>query len=252
MTTPHPNPDPIKGPTNPIKGPTDNFDSGEKLGYVFKNAELLRQALTHRSYSGGKKGGVPSHNERLEYLGDAVLELVFSEYLYHTGLDEAQMSRIRSIMVRGQELAKAADGIGVGFYLLLGKGEVSTGGRTKPSILAGAFEALVGAIYLDGGYEEAKKAVAGIFWEQLEAIIKSGECRDPKTELQERCQQIMGGLPVYRLLKEEGKEHEKLFTAGVYIASKQYGLGKGKTKKEAQSMAALEALERLKLEEKEK
>ncbi len=225
-----------------------HFDTAKKLGYAFSDGELLRQALTHRSYCGEKKGAAPSHNERLEYLGDAVLELVFSEHLYHTGLDEAQMSRIRSIMVRGQELAKAADGIGLGPHLLLGKGEVGTGGRTKQSILAGAFEALIGAIYLDGGYEAVKRAVLGIFREKLEAVIESGEAQDPKTELQELCQKVMGSLPVYKLLKEEGKEHEKLFTAGVYIGGQPYGRGEGRTKKEAQSLAAREALERLRLE----
>ncbi len=235
--------------TDPKSNPETHIDPAKKMGHVFRDEELLRQALTHRSYCGDKKGGSPSHNERLEYLGDAVVELVFSEYLYHTGLDEAQMSRIRSLMVRGQELARAADGIGLGPHLLLGKGEVGTGGRTKRSILAGAFEALIGAVYLDGGYEAAKQAVIGIFREKLEATIESGESRDPKTELQELCQKIMGNLPVYKLLKEEGREHEKLFTAGVYIGGKSYGRGEGRTKKEAQSMAALEALEKLKLEE---
>ncbi|MDA8086888.1 MAG: ribonuclease III [Nitrospiraceae bacterium] len=245
MTAPKPNPEKEKEKEKKL------FDPAEKLGHVFRNEELLRQALTHRSYCGDKKGGIRAHNERLEYLGDAVVELVFSEYLYHTGLDEAQMSRIRSQMVRGQELAKAADGLGLGSYLLLGKGEAGTGGSTKQSILAGAFEAMIGAIYLDGGYEAAKKAVIGIFREKLEAIIESGESRDPKTELQELCQKVMGSLPVYKLLKEEGREHEKLFTAGVYISGKSYGRGEGRTKKEAQSRAAREALEKLKLEEKE-
>ncbi len=245
MTPPRPNPE-----KEEKEKEKSLFDPSKKLGHVFRDRELLRQALTHRSYCGEKKGVAPSHNERLEYLGDAVLELVFSEHLYHTGLDEAQMSRIRSLMVRGQELAKAADGIGLGPHLLLGKGELSTGGRTKQSILAGAFEAMVGAIYLDDGYEAAKRAVLGIFREKLEAVIESGEAQDPKTELQELCQKIMGSLPVYRLLKEEGKEHEKLFTAGVYIGDKSYGRGEGRTKKEAQSMAAREALERLKLEAK--
>ena len=226
---------------NPEAG---EIESG--LNYSFRDKGLLRQALTHRSYIGAsRKAQAAGHNERLEFLGDAVLDLVFSEYLYHTGFNEAEMSRIRSIMVRGSELAKAAGKISMGKVLLLGKGELSTGGRAKQSILAGAFEAVIGAIYLDGGYAAAKKTLMDIFGEKIKAVIESGQFRDAKTELQELCQKLFGRLPVYRLLKEEGKEHEKFFTSGVFISKKPYGQGTGRTKKEAETTAAREALERL-------
>ena len=224
----------------------DSGETGPELYYNFRDKGLLRQALTHRSYFGEVPTAAPArHNERLEFLGDAVLNLIFSEYLYGTGFDEASMSRIRSIMVRGSEFAKAASRISLGSALLLGKGELRTGGRTKQSILAGAFEAVIGAVYLDGGYEAAKKTVIGIFGEKLKAVIETGQFRDAKTELQELCQKLFSALPSYRLLKEEGREHEKYFTSGVFISGKPYGRGRGRTKKEAETIAAREALEKL-------
>ncbi|MDA8388623.1 MAG: ribonuclease III [Nitrospiraceae bacterium] len=224
--------------------------SGPALSYSFKDKNLLRQALTHRSYFGEGRAPAPAkqpagHNERLEFLGDAVLTLIFSEYLYGTGFDEAGMSRIRALMVRGSEFAKAADRISLGGALLLGKGEMRTGGWTKQSILAGAFEAVIGAVYLDGGYGAARKTVIEIFDEKLKAVIESGQFRDAKTELQELCQKLFGMLPSYRLLKEEGREHEKFFTVGVFLSQKSYGRGKGRTKKEAETLAARQALEKL-------
>ncbi len=219
------------------------------LSYSFKDKSLLRQALTHRSYIGESRGAqAAAHNERLEFLGDAVLNLVFSDYLFQTGFNEAEMSRIRSLMVRGSELAKAAEGISMGRVLLLGKGELTSGGRMKQSILAGAFEAIIGAIYLDGGYPAARQTLMAIFGERLKSVIESGHFRDAKTELQELCQKLFGGLPSYRLLKEEGREHEKFFTSGVFITKKLYGRGKGRTKKEAETLAAREALDILKTE----
>ncbi|MDA8169873.1 MAG: ribonuclease III [Nitrospiraceae bacterium] len=209
-------------------------------GYKFKDKELLRQALTHRSYAS------TLHNERLEFLGDSVLELVLSEYLFGTGMSEAGMSRARAAIVRGSELARAAAGIGLGDFILLGKGEISTGGGKKDSILAGAFEALAGAVYLDGGYEEAKALIMRILKDKLLSVAEEGQLRDPKTELQELCQRLFSQLPAYRLLKEEGLEHRKLFTSAVYISRELYGQGTGKTKKEAETEAAKMALERLK------
>ena len=230
----------------------DAWETVPVLDYRFKDRTLLRQALTHRSYIGEAPAAAPAgHNERLEFLGDAVLTLIFSEYLYQTGLDEAAMSRIRAIMVRGSEFARAASRISLDEALLLGKGELRTGGRAKQSILAGAFEAVIGAIYLDGGFEAAKKTALGLFGEKLEAVIESGQFRDAKTELQELCQKLYGTLPSYRLLKEEGREHEKFFTCGVSISRKPYGRGRGRTKKEAETLAAREALEKLREEKPE-
>lgn len=221
-----------------------------KIPYQFKNRKLLQAALTHRSYSGekvpDKKAGLAfRNNEKLEFLGDAVLELVLSEYLFGSELNEASMSRIRALIVNGPELARAALRINLDRHILLGKGEESTGGRKKTSILAGAFEAMVGAIFLDSVYEEAKRVVLALFHELLLKTIQKGKFRDPKTELQEFFQKTYGELPVYRLLKEEGKEHEKIFTSGLYLRRKLYGKGKGPSKKKAEIEAAREALKKL-------
>lgn len=223
---------------------------GPDISYQFRNRKLLQAALTHRSYSGEKRLEKKTslafrNNEKLEFLGDAVLELVFSEYLFQTELNEASMSRIRAMIVNGPELARAALGIDLDKYLLLGKGEESTGGRKKTSILSGAFEALIGAVFLDSGYEEARRVVLEIFEEKLLKIIQKGKFRDPKTELQEFFQKTYGKLPAYRLLKEEGTEHEKIFTSGVYLERKLYGKGKGRSKKMAETAAASEALKKL-------
>jgi len=221
-----------------------------KIPYIFKNKRLLTAALTHRSWAGEKKPAKKvalsmRHNEKLEFLGDSVLALIFSEHLFGTELDEAQMSRVRAMLVKGSELARAAQAINLDAHILLGKGEESTGGRKKPSILAGAFEALLGAVYLDGGYEEAKRLVLMLFEEKLSQLIESGKYRDAKTELQEYFQKLYGELPVYRLLKEEGREHEKIFTSGVFLRRKLYGKGRGHTKKEAETGAASQALEKI-------
>ncbi len=212
------------------------------LGYSFKNKTLLVTALTHRSYAGEQKKAT-SHNERLEFLGDSVLSLILSEYLFDKGLDEAAMSRARAHLSRGSELAKAATELELGNYLHIGKGEESTGGRRKESILAGALEAVLGAVYLDGGHDEARALVMRILKDRLLAV-PGGGFKDAKTRLQEYFQKEFGELPAYKILKEEGLEHQKTFTAGVYHKRKLYGKGRGRTKKEAESAAAEKALEK--------
>jgi ribonuclease-3 len=224
------------------------------LPYKFKNKKLLTAALTHSSFAGEKK--IPSkislalrHNEKLEFLGDAVISLVLSEHLFNTELDEAHMSQARAVLVKGPALARLAKSINLYKHILLGKGEEATGGRAKASILAGAFEAVMGAVYLDGGYEEAKRTVLELFQDTLTRLLESGKYHDAKTELQEYFQKHFGELPVYKVIKEEGREHEKIFTSAVFFKRKLYGKGKGRTKKEAETEAASQALEKLGQEE---
>jgi ribonuclease-3 len=220
-------------------------DIEEILGYRFRDKGLLRTALTHRSYIGEKKEKKAAHNERLEFLGDSVLSLILSEHLYRGGgLDEAGMSKARAHLSRGSELARAAEGLGLGEHLLIGKGEETTGGRKKQSILAGVFEAVLGAVYMDGGYEAARGLVLSVMGEKLRKL-EGGRYQDAKTRLQELFQKEYGRLPVYKIMKEEGAEHEKLFTAGVYHERKLFGKGRGRTKKEAETRAAEEALEKM-------
>jgi ribonuclease-3 len=215
----------------------------EAIGYRFKDQGLLRQALTHRSYTGEHPQA--RHNERLEFLGDAVLALVVSAELYKAGLDEAQMSKARAFLVKAQELASLAEQLGLGEHLLLGRGEVETGGRRKRSILAGALEALIGAVYLDGGLRGARAMVRRLYKKRLKELLSTGRFLDAKTELQEVCQRQMGVLPSYRVLRAEGLEHRKLFTVGVYVRGRLLGKGRGPSKKEAQQEAAQKALRKL-------
>lgn len=215
-----------------------------RLGYRFRNKKLLSLALTHRSRTAEKKS--EANNERLEFLGDAVLELALSEYLYAKGtFNEAEMSRLRAWAVKGTELTRTANELSLGDYLILGRGEEATGGRGKSSILSGAMEAVFGAVYLDGGYEEARRVIMGLTGCKLEETIKSGKSRDPKTELQELSQRLYGSLPLYKVIEEEGREHEKIFTVAVSLRRRVHGRGKGASKKEAERLAALEALKKL-------
>ncbi|MFZ5995919.1 MAG: ribonuclease III [Nitrospirota bacterium] len=217
------------------------------LGYVFKNKKLLLNALTHKSFHHENASKNPAHNERLEFLGDSVLGLIIAEALYleQGGLTEADMSKMKSYLVKESVLFEMASKLSLGTYLRLGKGEESTGGRTKKSVLSDAFEALVGAIFLDSDYPTAKAVVLGLFRERIPAVMLKQEGYDYKSELQERCQSMFGMLPDYKIVKQEGEEHKKVFTAEVYIKDTLYGSGIGKSKKEAQMAAAKGALEQL-------
>jgi ribonuclease-3 len=226
-----------------------NLETIEKdLGYSFKDRALLIEALTHRSYHHENPERVSSYNERLEFLGDSVLGLVVVEYLFRYGGDfsEAEMSLIKSSIVRGSLLSEIAASIALGTYMRLGRGEEETGGRTKKSILANAMEAVFGAVYLDGGYEAARNSILHLLRENILAVISSGQYHNFKTELQEKSQMRFGVLPEYRIIRQEGEEHRKTFTAEVFIAEESFGKGTGKNKKEAQTAAAKEAMEKLK------
>ena len=175
-----------------------------------------------------------------------MLGFVIVEYLFFLddNFPESVMAKAKSYLVKEAVLSEIARSISLGKYLRLGKGEEHTGGRTKKSLLADAFEALLGAVYIDGGYGPAQKLVLGLFREKVDAIIFSREFHDFKTELQEKTQLLFNSIPDYQIIKQEGEEHKKVFTVEVYIAGEKFGTGIGKSKKEAETIAAQEALSR--------
>lgn len=217
------------------------------LGYIFENKELLTEALTHRSFYYENPDKSTTHNERLEFLGDSVLGFVIVEYLFLSdkNLTESAMAKVKSYLVKESVLSEIAGSLSLGKYLRLGKGEEATGGRTKKSLLSDAIESVLGAIYLEGGYQKAREVVLRLFREKIDTIMHSAVFSDFKTELQEKTQLLFGTLPEYRVIKQEGEEHKKVFTIEVYIDGKKFGKGTGRSKKEAQTFAAKEALSRL-------
>ena len=227
----------------------DIADLEKRFGYVFKNRKLLTEALTHRSFYHENPDKSITHNERLEFLGDSVLGFVIVEYLFSSDKEftESIMAKIKSYLVKESILSEIADSISLGKYLKLGKGEEATGGRAKKSILADTIEALLGAVYLDGGYKKVKAVVLKLFRKEIDTLMDSTRFYDFKTELQEKTQLLFGVLPEYRVVKQEGEEHEKVFTIEVFIEGKKFGKGSGKSKKEAQTLAAREALSQLSL-----
>lgn len=209
------------------------------IGYRFNDAGLLNTALTHTSYVKGENRGI-GHNERLEFLGDAVLELIVSEYLYinNPGMNEGLMTRIRSRAVYENALFDAAVNIGLGQYLLLSHGEEHTGGREKPSILSDALEALIGAMYIDGGIEPAKRFILGFAVDFINEAVKTVSVKDHKTLLQEYIQQHHRGSLEYSVVSVTGPDHKRVFTIEAMINGKPYGKGQGNSKQEAGQNAA--------------
>ncbi len=212
-----------------------------KLGYEFKDLSLLEIALTHSSYA--NEFSCPS-NERLEFLGDALLGCVVSVLLYekYPSYTEGDLSKIRSRVVSGANFAKYAEMLGLGERIRLGKGEESTGGRERESNNANAFEALIGALYLDAGYEKTFEVISRLF---RDAIEEDDFPRDSKTQLQEVSQSVFGKTPEYRILSEEGPPHERTFTVEVRIPSDLTGKGKGRSKRQSEQSAARDALRKL-------
>ena len=221
------------------------------LGYSFKNRQILMNALTHRSFFHENPDKAQDYNERLEFLGDSVLGFVIVEYLYlsDSSLTESIMAKAKSYLVKESVLSEIAASLSLGKYLRLGKGEESTGGRTKRSLLADGVEAVLGAVYLDGGYEDARRLILGLFQNKIGSVLMSGEFYDFKTELQEKTQLLFNSIPEYRMIKQEGEEHDKIFTVDVHIAGTKFGTGFGKSKKEAETNAAQEALRELQTQE---
>lgn len=216
----------------------------KKIGVEFKNKNLLRQVFVHRSYLNENIGFDLDHNERLEFLGDAVLELIVSEYLYQNYENpEGELTNWRSALVKGPTLSSLARKLSIGDYLYLSKGEEKTGGRSRELILANTFEALVGAIYLDQGYEKAREVVKKYLLSKLPEILKKKLYIDPKSRLQELAQESKKITPSYKVLTEYGPDHLKSFTVGVYLGDKLIGQGSGSSKQKAEMAAASSALE---------
>lgn len=215
------------------------------IGYKFTNKKLLIEALTHSSYANEHKKDKVKDNERLEFLGDSVLDLVVSEFLYkkHNNLSEGDLSKLRASIVCEAFLLKASKQINLGDFILLGKGEEMTGGRERASILADAFEAVIGAVYIDGGLESAKDFINNfiiLFMESLSGTI----IEDYKTHLQEIIQKDSKKPLTYRVINEEGLDHNKHFEVEVRHDGKVLGVGSGRTKKEAEQKAAFAALDK--------
>jgi ribonuclease-3 len=228
--------------------PTEGLDEFQRrLEYRFRQQRLLIEALTHKSYLNEAGGAEEADNERLEFLGDAVLDLIVSEYLVHTFPEaaEGELSKLRSRLVSEKTLSRVAQRIGLGDLLRLGRGETKTQGHSKPSILADALEAVLAAVYLDGGAEAAARFVKAVFSEELASCDQTLTRGDYKTDLQEFCQRQFEMLPHYRTIRETGPDHEKLFEVEILIRGDRYGIGVGKSKKEAEQMAAKQALEKV-------
>jgi len=233
---------------NSPKLPKDPDTLTTLLGYSFNNQELILQAFRHPSYVYEKDELGISDNQRLEFLGDAVISLAISHLLMESfpEIKEGDLSKYRASLVSESGLYHIARELHLGDYLLLGKGEEQTNGRKKPSIISDAFEALIGAIYLDGGFAEALRIIAKLFSPLLNKITLGKSINDFKTELQEYSQDTFQSPPEYRVEKETGPDHDKTFYVSVYLKEKLMGLGKGKSKKEAEQNAAKEALACLK------
>lgn len=210
------------------------------IGYTFHDGSLLQTALTHSSFANEMGGKLP-FNERLEFLGDSVLGMITAEYLYktHPEMPEGQLTKLRASLVCEKSLHKFAQSIKLGEFMNLGKGEVNTGGRQRPSILADAFESLIAAIYLDAGFEEAKKFVLGFI---SQAAIEEPDISDYKSALQEIVQKNHGEILEYFMVGESGPDHNKTFLVEVRLNSNVIGTGEGHSKKQAEQMAAKQAL----------
>ena len=223
----------------------------EKLGFEFNDINLLVTALTHRSYVNEHKK-VHDHNERLEFLGDAVLELVSSDFLYRNYSEsEGIMTALRAALVRTESIGDAGKELGYEPLVRLSKGEQNGSERAHDVILADCFEAVIGAIYLDQGYDVAKDFIAKHILVKIDTVLEEGSWRDPKSYVQELAQKIDGITPIYKTLKEDGPDHDKTFTIGVYVGDELKGVGTGHSKQEAQTEAAKEGVKLYKKIEKE-
>jgi len=216
----------------------------EKLGFEFKNIELLVTALTHRSYVNEHRKSVSEHNERLEFLGDAVLELVVTDFLFRN-YDEAEgiLTSWRAALVRTESIGESGQLLGYEPLVRMSRGEKQGSERARLQILANAFEALIGAIYLERGYDDAAAFITAHISSKLEGILAEGSWRDPKSHLQEVMQKVDGVTPRYVVIEEVGPDHDKLFTLGVYAGERLVSKGTGPSKQAAQQEAAKAALQ---------
>ncbi len=216
----------------------------KKLGLEFENIQTLVTAFTHRSYVNEHRKSTSEHNERLEFLGDAVLELSVTDYLYNNFKEpEGVLTSWRAALVRTESIGESGEKLGYESLLRLSKGEKQGSDRARKQIMANAFEALIGAIYIEKGYDAANDFILKHIASKLDAILASGSWRDAKSVLQEVAQRVDNHTPVYKVITEEGPDHDKIFTLGVYVGGKLKGEGIGSSKQSAQQKAAEAAVE---------
>jgi len=220
----------------------ENFEKSTKV--VFKNKNLLKQAFMHRSYINENPGTGMSHNERLEFLGDAVLELIVTDYLYARFPDhaEGELTALRSALVNAVIISEVAQEVGMNDYLLLSRGEAKDTGKARQYILANTYEAYLGALYLDQGYDAVCDFVTETLLPHTDEIVNKKLWRDAKSLVQEKAQEYLSVTPSYKVVSESGPDHDKHFTVGIYFADEMIAQGKGKSKQEAEQSAAMAAL----------
>jgi ribonuclease III len=217
------------------------------IGTPFKNIELLAEALTHRSYLNEHHEHKGSHNERLEFLGDAVLELAMTDFLFKkfVASPEGELTSYRAALVNTTSLASSARELGINDYLLLSKGESRDTGRARDVILADAFEAIIGALYLDSGYEAAEAFIGRTMYAKIDEVISKRAFQDAKSRFQEIAQEKRGITPNYQTVSEEGPDHAKVFTVGVFVGLNEIARGQGQSKQEAEQKAAQAGLDKM-------
>jgi len=216
----------------------------KKIGVVFKNKDLLKQALVHRSYLNEHREFKLDNNERLEFLGDAVLELASTEYLYNKFPNpEGELTNFRAALVNGKMLAKISGELGLGDYLMMSKGETKDLGKARQYLLANTLEAVIGAIYLDQGYRKSKKFISDNILCKMKDVLEEKLYQDPKSKFQEEAQEKVGTTPLYKVIKEWGPDHNKHFIIGAYLEDEKIAEGEGTSKQTAQRNAAKNALE---------
>lgn len=219
---------------------TDLAQLEEILGATFADALVLKSAITHRSYLNEHREATWDHNERLEFLGDAVLELVVTDFLYkkYPEKPEGELTAVRAALVNTVSLADASEKMGVGQFLLMSKGEAKDTGRARQYILANTFEACVGALFVDQGYDSAQKFIAAHLFPKTEDIVERRLWQDPKSRFQELAQERANVTPTYETLGQEGPDHDRVFTVGVFLRQEKVAQGQGRSKQEAEQQAA--------------
>lgn len=215
------------------------------LKVSFTDKTILLSAITHRSYLNEHREATQDHNERLEFLGDAVLELVVTDYLYkkYPEKPEGELTAVRAALVNTVSLSDAAQKMGLNDFLLMSKGEAKDTGRARQYILANAFEACIGAIYLDQGYDKAHDFIGDQLFKKTDRIVEKRLWQDPKSRFQELAQEKVSVTPTYELISQEGPDHDRVFTIGVYLKSEKIAEGQGRSKQEGEQDAALKAIE---------
>lgn len=223
---------------------TSFADFEKKTKIVFKDKDLLKQAFIHRSYINENPGSGLSHNERLEFLGDAVLELVVTDYLYnkYPNYTEGELTSVRSALVNAIIISEVASKAGMNDFLLLSKGEAKDNGKARQYILANTYESYIGAVYLDQGMEAARKFISDTLLHKTDEIVNKKLWRDAKSLVQEKAQEVVSVTPSYKVLSESGPDHDKHFTVGIFFGKELIAEGKGRSKQEAEQGAALAAL----------